>query len=111
MADDYQTKQGPLYKPFQRLVRIHILGKPFEVPEGNILLRAFQFLAPDDVAQGRFCWNEECQYCRISYRVGVQGSPRVALACKLLVEPGMELTQVADEIGYCLRSCAIGGGK
>ena len=29
---------GPLYKPFENLVKITVLGKDFEVPEGNILL-------------------------------------------------------------------------
>ena len=56
---------GPLYKPFENLVKIAVFGKEFEVPEGNILLRAFQFLAPETVPYGRFCWNEDCQYCRV----------------------------------------------
>ena len=56
---------GPLFRPFERLVTITVRGKQFEVPEGNMLLRGFQYLAPENVAYGRFCWNEECQYCRI----------------------------------------------
>ena len=104
MEDNYQTKPGPLYKPFEKLVQITILGRPVEVPEGNIMLRAFQFLASEDVAQGRFCWNEDCQYCRISYHTGDESQTRVALACKLVVKEGMQVTQAADEIRYCLRS-------
>jgi|SRR5579872_6237977 len=104
MADNHQTKPGPLYKPYENLVQIEILGKTVEVPEGNILLRAFQFLASEDVAQGRFCWNEDCQYCRVSYHTGDESQTRVALACKLVVKEGMHITQAADEIRYCLRS-------
>ena len=40
---------GPLYKPYEKLVKISILGAEFEVPAGNILLRAFQYLAPETV--------------------------------------------------------------
>ena len=107
MPDGYQTKPGPLYKPYENLVKISILGKTVEVPEGNILLRAFQFLAPEDVAQGRFCWNEDCQYCRVSYHTGEASQTRIALACKLVVKEGIQITEAADEIRYCLRSQGI----
>jgi predicted molibdopterin-dependent oxidoreductase YjgC len=98
---------GPLYRPYEELVTIRILEKEFQVPAGNMLLRAMQFLAPEDVAMGRFCWNEECQYCRVSY--SVEGQPaRVALSCKLMVQPGMQVTELAPEIRYCLRSLKLG---
>ena len=94
---------GPLFRPFERLVTITVRGKPFEVPEGNMLLRGFQYLAPENVAYGRFCWNEECQYCRVTYDLG-EGTPsHVALSCKLMVKAGMRITEVAQEIRYCLR--------
>ncbi len=102
---------GPLYKPYERLVRIEVLGKGFEVPEGNILLRAFQFLAPETVPYGRFCWNEECQYCRVSYDAGAESQGRVALACKLVVKEGMRVTEAANEIRYCLRTLELPPAK
>lgn len=95
---------GPLYKPYETLVKISILGKEFEVPEGNILLRAFQFLAPETVPYGRFCWNEECQYCRVQFEAGDGSAARTALSCKLVVKDGMRVTEVAQEIKYCLRT-------
>ena len=49
---------GPLFRPYQRLIKITVLGKELEIPENNMLLRGFQFLAPENVAYGRFCWNE-----------------------------------------------------
>ena len=95
---------GPLFRPFERLVTITVRGKQFEVPEGNMLLRGFQYLAPENVAYGRFCWNEECQYCRVTYDLG-EGTPsHVALSCKLMVKAGMRVTEMAQEIKYCLRS-------
>lgn len=98
---------GALYRPFDELISIKILGKEFQVPKNNMLLRAMQYLAPDNVAMGRFCWNEECQYCRVSYKGTSESSPRQALSCKLMVTPGMEVTEAAAEIRYCLRELEL----
>lgn len=98
---------GPLYKPFENLVTITILDKTFQVPEGNIMLRAFQYLAPEDIPYGKFCWNEECQDCRVTCDQG-EGTPeRKALSCKLIVKDGMRVTEVAQEIRYCLRTLSL----
>ncbi|MGH9668668.1 MAG: 2Fe-2S iron-sulfur cluster-binding protein [Terriglobales bacterium] len=98
---------GPLFRPFERLVTITVREKQFEVPEGNMLLRGFQYLAPENVAYGRFCWNEECQYCRVTYDLG-EGTPsHVALSCKLMVKAGMRVTEMAQEIKYCLRGLQL----
>jgi len=64
------TAPTTLFRPFTRLAKIKILGREFEVPENNPLLRCFQYLAPEAISYGRFCWNEECQYCRISFDLG-----------------------------------------
>jgi predicted molibdopterin-dependent oxidoreductase YjgC len=93
-----------LFRPFTRLVRITIQEKQFEVPENNALLRCLQYLAPDDVSYGRFCWNEDCQYCRVTFDLG-DGSPeRAALSCKLMVQEGMRVRELTTEIRYCLRN-------
>jgi len=98
------TAPATLFRPFSRLVRVTILGRTFEVPENNVLLRCLQYLAPEEISYGRFCWNEECQYCRVTFDLG-EGTPnRVALACKLMVEDGMRILTVTPEIQYCLRS-------
>ena len=94
---------APLYKPFEGLVKITILGKEFEVPENNPLLRCFQYLAPEAVSYGRFCWNEDCQYCRVSFDGGEHTPTRAAISCKFMVKEGMRLKEVSSEIRYCLR--------
>ncbi len=105
------TAPTTLFRPFTRLVKITILGSEFQVPENNPLLRCFQYLAPEPVSYGRFCWNEECQYCRISFDLG-EGTPaRTALACKLMVEEGMRIQEAADEIRYCLRTLNLAERK
>ena len=101
------SSPGPLYRPFERLVTIHIKQRAFQVPEGNTLLRAFQYLAPEQVSYGRFCWNEDCQYCRVKYDTG-EGTPvRAALSCKLMVQDGMRVVDMEQEIKYCLRELKI----
>src|SRR5689334_10827483 len=99
---------GHLYRPYDELIKIKILGKEVEVPKGNMLLRAMQYLSPENVAMGRFCWNEECQYCRVSFKASPDDPPRQALSCKLMVEPGMEVVEAAAEIRYCLRELQLG---
>ena len=101
------SSPGPLYKPYDNLVQISIKGKEFSVPEGNMLLRALQFLAAENISMGRFCWNEECQYCRVKYDMGEGTKEREALSCKLMVQPGMRVTDIAQEIRYCLRELGI----
>ncbi|HVO81332.1 MAG TPA: 2Fe-2S iron-sulfur cluster-binding protein [Terriglobales bacterium] len=105
------TAPATLFRPFARLVKITILGREFEVPENNTLLRCFQYLAPEAVSYGRFCWNEDCQYCRVSYDLGDATPSRTAISCKLMVQEGMRVKEVTTEIRYCLRTLKIGEGK
>jgi hypothetical protein len=98
---------GPLFHPYDRLVKICVKGKEVEVPENNMLLRGFQFLAPEDVAYGKFCWNEECQYCRVTYDMGEGTASHVALSCKLMVQENMRVTEIATELRYCLRELKL----
>src|SRR6266481_5533326 len=101
------SNPGPLFRPYDRLVKITIREKEFEVPEGNMLLRAQQLPSPEDVSYGRFCWNEECQYCRVNYDLGLGTQTRTAISCKLMVQEGMRGTEVAQEIRYCLRKLEL----
>jgi predicted molibdopterin-dependent oxidoreductase YjgC len=101
------SSPGPLFRPFDRLVKITLSDKDFDVPADNMLLRAMQYLSPEDVSYGRFCWNEECQYCRVSFDLGPGTQTRVALSCKLMVEDGMRVTEMAQEIRYCLRKLGL----
>lgn len=94
---------GP-FRPYERLVQIKILGKPFEVPEKNMLLRCFQYLSPETIPYGRFCWNQECQTCRVAYQMpGGQEAPRQVLSCKIIVAEGMEITELSTELTWNLK--------
>ena len=101
------SNPGPLFRPFDKLIKITVGDQEFQVPEDNMLLRAFQYLSPEDVSYGRFCWNEECQYCRVTFYLGPDTQSRVALSCKLMVQEGMRVTEMAQEIRYCLRKLGV----
>ncbi|OFV99691.1 MAG: hypothetical protein A3F68_02160 [Acidobacteria bacterium RIFCSPLOWO2_12_FULL_54_10] len=91
-----------LYRPYEKLIQITIQGKPFAVPENNMLLRCFQFLAPDTIPYGRYCWNEECQYCRVSaIKPDGMALPQV-LSCKLMAEEGLEILELSAELKWNL---------
>jgi hypothetical protein len=89
-----------LFEAYTRLIRLVVLGRAFEVPENNLLLRQLQYVAPE-IGWGRYCWNGECRYCEIEYtREG--GAPTPALACRVKGLEGMVVTRVAAEMRYNL---------
>jgi len=95
---------NPLFRDYERLVNITVLGKTFQVPEKNTCLRAFQYMSPETISYGRFCWNQECQLCQISYTMGTQpdAPPRAVLACKVPAAEGMQITELSEELRYNL---------
>ena len=92
-----------LLNPFSRLVTITLLDKEVDVPENNVLLRCLQYLFPGPISYGRFCWNEDCQYCRVVYDTGEGTRERAAISCKLMDAERMRIKEVSQEIRYCLR--------
>src|SRR5436305_15093110 len=92
------------FRTYEKLVEITLLGKKFQVPERNSLLRCFQFISPETIPYGRFCWNQDCQYCRVTCQLPDDDDSREMLACKFIVMPGMEVTELSQELKWCLRS-------
>ena len=90
-----------VYEPWERLVRIVVLGKVLEVPEKNLLLRQLQYVS-EDVGMGRYCWNAECRYCEVSYTRPGDDTEHSGLACRLRGFDGMRLTKLAPEVRYNL---------
>lgn len=93
-----------VFRPYERLVEILILGRKFRVPEKNSLLRCFQFISPETIPYGRFCWNQECHYCRVACQLPDDDAPRPMLSCKFLSMHGMVITALSPELMGCLRS-------
>ena len=92
-----------LFEPYEKLIRIRVLGRLFEVPENNLLLRQLAFVS-EEIASGRYCWNGECRYCEIEYRRDGQGPGLPALACRIKGLEGMNVTKIAPEMKYNLSS-------
>ena len=93
-----------VFRHYERLVEIKVLGKSFQVPEKNTVLRCFQYLSPETIPYGRFCWNQECQYCRVTCQLPDDDEPREMLSCKFIVMPGMEISELSQELRWCLRA-------
>lgn len=88
-----------LLDPYERLVRIEILGTQVEVPEKNRLLRCFQFLSLKTISYGDFCWNGDCTNCQVWYHVDGQPTDnRPGLACRMEVIEGMKITSMSPFI-------------
>ena len=104
MAEQEVPLMAEVFRPYERLVEITILGKTFLVPERNSLLRAFQFISPETIPYGRFCWNQECQYCRVDCKLADDNLARPILSCKFIVSEGMEISKLAPELVGCLRT-------
>jgi hypothetical protein len=92
------------FRPYEKLVEITVLGRKFQVPERNSLLRCFQFISPETIPYGRFCWNQDCQYCRVSCQLPDDDEPREMLSCKFIVMGGMDITELSQELKWCLRA-------
>jgi hypothetical protein len=93
-----------VFRPYERLIEIKVLGKAFQVPEKNTILRCFQYISPETIPYGRFCWNQDCQYCRVVGKLTDEDRPHELLSCKFLVSAGMEITEISPELKYCLQN-------
>lgn len=89
--------ESDLLEPYERLIAIQVLGKEVRVPEKNRLLRCFQFLSIKTISYGDFCWNGDCTNCQVWYhgKEQTQANDKPALACRLEVIEGMEITTLS----------------
>jgi hypothetical protein len=98
------TGTTQVFRPYERLVEITVLGKAFQVPEKNTILRCFQYISPETIPYGRFCWNQDCQYCRVVAKLPDEDRPHDLLSCKFMVSAGMEISEISPELKYCLQA-------
>jgi hypothetical protein len=90
-----------VYRPYSRLARIRIRDRWFEVPENNILLRCFQYIAAG-VPYGPFCWNGDCENDRIRFREPGSDVLKSGLSCQVLVKDGMEIEDLSPDLARVL---------
>ncbi len=87
-----------LFEPFDRLIRVQIRGRIYEVPDNNCLLRSLQYVAGDAIACGRFCWNDECGNCEVTCIAPETSEPIVVRACQYRVFDGMTIVALSEDI-------------
>jgi len=83
-----------IFEPYDRLVKINLLGIEREVPENNSILRGLQFLDIEAISYGDFCWNGECINCQVWIRNG--DKEKAVIACRTNVEEGMEIVRLTE---------------
>jgi hypothetical protein len=83
-----------IFEPYDKLVKIRLLGVEREVPENNSILRGLQFLDMETISYGDFCWNGECINCQVWIKNG--DKEKGVMACRTNVEEGMEIVRVSD---------------
>ncbi len=104
-------RASPILRPHTRLAKIELLGHRVEVPNNNTLLRCLQYLSPEGVSYGRFCWNNDCDYCRITWDRGPGTPAHQGLSCRMEVQEGMRIVAVSTEIRFWLRDLDLGEAK
>ena len=83
-----------IFEPYERLVKIKLLGVERDVPENNSILRGLQFLDMDAISYGDFCWNGECINCQVWIKNG--DKEKAVIACRTNVEEGMEIIRLSE---------------
>ena len=83
-----------IFEPYERLLKVRILGADRDVPENNSILRALQFLDMEAISYGDFCWNGECINCQVWIKNG--DKEKAVIACRTNVEEGMEIVRLSD---------------
>ena len=85
-----------IFEPYERLIKIRVLGVEREVPENNSILRGLQFLDMETISYGDFCWNGECLNCQVW--ITTEDREKAVMACRTNVEEGMEIIRLAPGI-------------
>jgi hypothetical protein len=85
-----------LFGDYERLLTISVLGHTVQVPENNTLLRCLQYVAPQTITYGRFCWNGSCENCAVTVRNG--SCEEKERACRLDAADGIEIVSASAEI-------------
>ena len=88
--------QADIFEPYEKLVEIEICGARRKVPENNSLLRCFQYLDPEAISYGDFCWNGDCFNCRVWLEN--ERREKSVLACRTNVAEGMKIERLSEYI-------------
>lgn len=91
-----------LFTPFGRTISLKVCGHEFDVPEKTQILRCLQYLYPEDISLGDFCWNNECGNCEVVFRQEGEKVLRRTRCCQFMASDGMELVDLSPELERCV---------
>ncbi|MBL7108419.1 MAG: 4Fe-4S dicluster domain-containing protein [Candidatus Cloacimonetes bacterium] len=77
----------------QKMVKIHILGEPFYVPDGLTIINALEY-AGFQLTHGIGCREGFCGACGTIFREKGDYKLQAGLACQTIVSEGMYLAQI-----------------
>ncbi len=87
-----------IFNKYERLIKVTIEGREFDVPENDSILRCLQYLDMEGVSLAELCWNGDCLDCKVTISTA-SGKKRV-LACRTDVEAGMTIAEISPQICY-----------
>jgi hypothetical protein len=88
--------EAELFGEYEKLLQVDVLGRRLSMPEHNTILRGLQYVAPQSISFGRFCWNGSCNNCAVTVRS--ESCESKGLACRVDACEGMHVTSASPEI-------------
>ncbi len=90
-------------KPTPKMVKIYVMGKEYEVPEGLTIMKAMEYIGYRFI-RGAGCRGGFCGACTTVYRLKNDHKLYTGLACQTTVQDGMYLVQIpfmpAEKVKY-----------
>jgi predicted molibdopterin-dependent oxidoreductase YjgC len=92
------TRHPEIFAPYERLIEVEILGRRYQVPENNSILRCLQYLDMDAISHADLCWNGDCLNCRV-WLEG-EGREKAVIACRTNGFKGMKIVRISKDIPF-----------
>jgi len=87
-----------MFAPYERLIEIEIVGRKFEVPENNSILRCMQYLQMKSISNADLCWNGDCLNCQVW--IGNGAKEKAVIACRTNAKHGMKIVRISKDLPF-----------
>jgi NADH dehydrogenase/NADH:ubiquinone oxidoreductase subunit G len=87
-----------IFTPYERLIEIEILGRKYQVPENNSILRCLQFLDMEEISNADLCWNGDCLNCQVW--IENNGKEKALISCRSNATEGMKILRLSKDIPF-----------
>lgn len=89
--------ESSILEPYEKLISVTILGKVYQVPENNTLLRILQHMRLE-LAYTKYCWNGDCRNCAFRYVSRRTGKEVEALGCQIRLFNAMTIVALPEGV-------------